>query len=1251
MIKKIYVLKRGEKSKIFYNWLDFFAEVQNLKEFESAKFCYDDELLAAGEEVRLSLKWALKCAEEFLQSDEDCQPLDEEQWAQEILEDAIEEIVDPEEEKLSDLLHEKLFIDEAIRFGSPWLDLLLDVVGGESPLISGRTFTGRYFAPSLYTALLYLILDTDRILEEQLARHEQVCDKKMSRLDRQNWYESIKYELYRSKEYLTLKEIFRKNQMQPLDLKEVKVRNVAAADGYHRKMLKIQLQSYAAMKRFVFQGNHTIVDLYHELVDNLIYQNELREVTGSYTNPDLELVQKTERMGSGLSMQQIMLQANDIRLKLKSEVVGQDAAIDKLEKSFFHTEKSAGELKKGPRNVFLFAGPPGVGKTFMAENFAHSLNIPYRRFDMSGYAANGSLEELEGISTFWSSSKPGVLTSYVLENPKCVLLFDEIEKAGASIIRLFLQVLDEGICFDRYYDCNISFKECVLIFTTNAGKQLFRNAGNENLTLLPDKVVIDALEKDINPETKSPYFPPELVSRMSSHTIIMFNHLKADGIRRVIKKDLQRQLLSTKQKYGFDISKGSEIVAATVQYSMGGGGDARNASKLAGKLIDRELYELLVLINEKAGQEKAGQPLKVSWECDFENTTEEIKEFYTGEKQCTILIFAKLAESTLGFLNESLSYSQTKVIATTEREEYMDIARRENVLFAVVDFALGIEEMEKSLDVSDADTKGRRVFWELKQDYEELPVYVLCNENRYVYSDREKQRLMSIGVEGFVEENNIVPDVNRIYYDICCKRAVEFLQLRHQVLTYKTRKEFELEKGTAKIIFYNLKLEMAVEAEDKSTLISDEIRPSKSWEDIYVSEDVKNELMFAIHYLQNPEEYKRKGVKEPKGVLMYGPPGTGKTSLAKVVAAESQVNFLAVSADELASGGADKVHELFRVARKYAPAVLFIDEIDAIGVNRKMRGADSTLNALLTEMDGFKRVVNKPIFIMAATNLGGAIDPALGRRFDRSFCVDLPKEKGRRWILDRLLAKHSNMFHISENEKQSLVDRSVGMSPAAIENVIETALREGIRSTRVVDDALLDEIFEKCHYGEQREVNSEKEVKHTAYHEAGHAVVQLYYGGTPDYMSVVARGKFNGYVLPGEVEGHPTKEMLLQIICSMLGGRACEMEFGYGLTPGASGDLKQATELATRMVCEFGMYEDEVGLAVISEDNLKYNEDAKRLINSILAEQLREARRILQEKKAAVERLVEAVLSSEQKYLTGKEIAAAYRGGEDCHEK
>ena len=1261
MKKKIYAVKVGRKPGIYMKYLDAYEQIQKYEGGKIRSFSYLDELDQNDETLENSLAYAIKQANEYLKEeipedsqaekdpkrfmdvdDMDCDlpfyvPEDTQstQAAEKPAAPLQKSEVDEKLEKLRQKEKEEAEIFKLLKFNhntrgnTPWLEFLLAWVGAEKTFVTGGTYVGRYSANSLYTGLLYLILDPEMALEQ----YNILNIMNVRELD------ILKNHFYKSEEYRTLKE--RLSHLEAIDLADLRLRNNASASKENSACIKKVPPAYEAMKTYIKNGGHSLISLYEELTTNPVYAEGLLQLSGLYPNKDIKEVeyQNTE---PDLSMQDLVMQAAAIGISLKEVVIGQNEAIDKLENAYFNNEKNMriGNKKRGPRGVFLFAGPPGVGKTYTAENLAAVLGIPYRRFDMSSYQHYESVEEVMGVRQFWKSAQPGVLTDYVSKNPRSIILLDEIEKANRTVTQAFLRILDEGVGFDRYYEKNISFEDVIIIMTTNAGKQLYNSGTKENLALIPDSVVVDALLKDRNVETKVPFFPPEIISRLSSHTIIMFNHLKASAIHKVIKNDSIRQIEKTEKKYGYNLEQGSDWMVSTVQFSAGVNADARNASKLAGKIIDRELYNLLTLAEEKHGLDHSGGVKEIEWEMDFTNADEEIMRLYEGEKDCTIAVFGKIKD----FQSEELRKNQVQIKSTTDIAEFETILQQEDVILSIVDYEQGLEEQNKSLSIVDVDTVGKKAWQKVKELEGSVPVYLLTYADGYSYSEREKEELSQCGIEGFVEEEQLYKQVEGIYKDVCCQNAVDTLALRHQILTYETRNELDLARNKGKIIFYNLKLEMAIEAEDKSTLLSDGLRPNKKWTDICVTKDVKNELMFFVDYLKNPKEYIKKGVRAPRGVLMYGPPGTGKTSLAKVVATESGINFLAISADELMQGGADFVHHQFRVARKYAPAVFFIDEIDAIGVSRGIRGVNSALNALLTEMDGFKKVDDKPVLVMAATNLGSAIDPALARRFDRTFCVDLPDKEARRWILERLLKLHSNMFSISEKELESIVNRSQGMSPAALENVLEAALREGIRSNKTVDDVILDEVFEKYHFGEAREVDSTDEVKHTAYHEAGHALIYMYYGRKPDYMSVVARGDYGGYVSTSEVIYHPTKEEFLQKICAMLGGRAAEQEFGYGLTPSASADLKNATRLATQMVCSYGMYEDEVGLAVVAEENIHNYPHIEKMINEILSQQLKQAREIIREKRDVMERLVHAVMNSEQKYLTQKELLEVYEG-------
>lgn len=954
------------------------------------------------------------------------------------------------------------------------------------------------------------------------------------------------------------------------------------------------------------------------------------------TYPAFELEQKKTEVSARNPVFAVAAKVTAMGTALGNALVGQDEAIRKFENAYFNMLKNeqVKEEKRGPKGVFLFAGPPGVGKTYMAELIARNLNVPYKRFDMSGYSYEGSVIGIVGLDGQYKDSKPGEFTGFVKSNPECVILFDEIEKAHMDVIRVFLRMLDEGICVDEFNKQVVDCRNIIVFFTTNAGKQLYVDAMGENLTALSDSVVIDALEKDMDSVKRTPLFPPEIISRFASNTIIMFNHLPADSIYKIIQKDVSAHLAETQKSYHIELSSGSSLIAQTVMYSLASNIDARKATKLAGKLIDKQIYELICMVQEK--EQNAGLN-KIGWKCDLESASDEVKELYYGDSDPVVIVFGDVKEK----MNHIDTVNNVSIKYVTSVKELREMLQKDHVYSVLIQYEYGMFSQKDNLSILDIPTKGKGALKAVCNETSDIPVYVLCDyEDGYTYSYREKQELRRNGVEDFIGIKDIASEVEEIFVKACCRQNAKKLISQHNVLKFETRKEYHSNTQTGDIVFYNLHLERAIEAEDKSALLTDDLRPNVRWSDICVSDDVKNELMYFIDYLQNPKEYVKKGVSVPKGALMYGPPGTGKTSLAKVVATESSVNFINTTGADLMQSGSRGVEKIFRQARKYAPAVLFIDEIDAIGLSRNYRGSNDALNTLLTEMDGFIKDETKPVFVMAATNMGKELDAALLRRFDRTFEVGLPGKYGRKWILERLLNKHSDTFEISESELDSIVNRSGGLSPAALGNIIEAALRESIRTGKMVTDKMLDDIFEKIIHGESKAKVSEADLMHTAYHEAGHAVIELYYGKEPEYMSVVSRRGFLGYVLTKNNNSHPTKENFLHDICSSLGGRAAELEFNYGLTPGAAADLAYATKIAVNMVCKYGMYEEEIGLAVISEENIHNYPDVQKLINQILGEQLKIARKIVNKKRNVVETLVKTVC--EKKYLTKEELATIY---------
>ncbi len=360
--------------------------------------------------------------------------------------------------------------------------------------------------------------------------------------------------------------------------------------------------------------------------------------------------------------------------------------------------------------------------------------------------------------------------------------------------------------------------------------------------------------------------------------------------------------------------------------------------------------------------------------------------------------------------------------------------------------------------------------------------------------------------------------------------------------------------------------------------------PKTTFADVAGVDEAKKELEEVVDFLKNPTKYKALGARTPKGVILVGPSGTGKTLLAKAVAGEAHVPFFSIAGSEfmemLVGVGAARVRDLFGQAKKSAPAIIFIDEIDAIGRMRSvgiMGGHDEreqTLNQILVEMDGFEP--NTAVMVIAATNRGDLLDSALLRpgRFDRRVVLDLPDMEGRKAILG-IHAKGKPYAPGVDWDKVS--KRTVGFSGADLENMLnESAILAARENKKEIDMKDLEEAATKVKLGpEKKRLQTDMDRKMTAYHEAGHAVV-TYFSPHMDMVhriSIVSRGMALGYTLtpPEKDRLHETKSHLVEQIATMMGGRAAEQLIFNEMTSGAANDIDQATRIARYMVMEFGM--------------------------------------------------------------------------------
>lgn len=449
---------------------------------------------------------------------------------------------------------------------------------------------------------------------------------------------------------------------------------------------------------------------------------------------------------------------------------------------------------------------------------------------------------------------------------------------------------------------------------------------------------------------------------------------------------------------------------------------------------------------------------------------------------------------------------------------------------------------------------------------------------------------------------------------------------------------------------------------------ADELGNNVTFEDVAGADEEKQELREIVDFLRNPKAFTEMGARIPKGVLLVGPPGTGKTLLAKAVAGEAKVPFFSISSSEFVElyvgVGASRVRDLFHTAKRCAPAIIFIDEIDAVG---RQRGAglgnghderEQTLNQLLVEMDGFSN--SQGIIVIAATNRPDVLDPALLRpgRFDRRVTVNYPDVKGRQEII-AVHAKHKTFEPDVSFEK--IAKLTPGCTGADLENMLNEAAILAVRENRkAISAADVDEAIKRVLYGPEKKsrVVSEENMRVVSYHEVGHAVVaHCTPNGEPVHeLSIIPRGRAAGYtrMLPSDTYENVTKHKLLDMIAVYLGGRAAEMLFLDDVSTGAQNDLMRATETARRIVTEYGMSdvigpvylagEQEVFIGKSFEHARNFSEDVAAKIDCeirrIMDEQNDRALKLLDEHRDGVERVVAALREKEQ--ITGDEFVALF---------
>ncbi|MCR4779494.1 MAG: AAA family ATPase [Ruminiclostridium sp.] len=1053
-------------------------------------------------------------------------------------------------------------------------------------------------------------------------------------------------------------------------------------EGYSREWLNEQISSATHAENKLARMSGDIIDDLSEPEEETEYDDDF-DFDDDYDYDDEPEEETNKQKQENLA--EIARSVNDLRRELHERIKGQDHAVDEFCDGIFNAYAGSGSdpERKRPRAVFTFAGSPGCGKTLMAKTAARVLfGKEPLFFSMTDYSGPQSHEGLIGISSFYKSSQPGKLTMAVLQDPDNILVIDEIEKADENVIMLFYQMLDEGRLVDaslsgRYAKSGerdseemgelirktkgvVSFENTIIIFTTNVGRDLYESSSAMNSALIPKSTLINALATETDPITGKPFFPTAFVSRLSTGYPILFNRLTPDALISIAHRNFTLCAEAVERKWGISCTADNDVYAALL-YSEGGRVDGRRFETKVDRLIPANLRSVLPFAENH-------DISRVRFSVSMKDAPAQAAALFDPEKSRTrVLVYAdtEFSDKLRKAGGESFNF-----LCSDRVSDILELAKNSEPDLALIDISMKSSDAKedngmvtvagRTVAASPSARKwrfGKTLFEELAEICPWLPLYMLEPVDQS-YGGELISYFMKNGARDLIKEPAGDEELSAMSQALMTARKNTYMIAQAEKLS-STSKSLAFDcspvitENGVNIRLERLRLIASPPAEDIRLAVSAAERPTDRMDDVVGLDGAKNELRGLIRYLKDPRGYAAKGYPVPKGVLLYGSPGTGKTMLARAVAGECGVTFIAKSSGEFASAyngvGAEKIRGIFESARRNAPAIIFIDEIDTIAAQRSAGSHNDTLNELLAQMDGFKVDLKRPVVLIAATNYGiepgdggiGVIDEALRRRFSRCVKVEQPDLNARKELFTVLLGKICGCT-VDDAEITAAAEQTAGVSPAIIKKMVEKAMWNALDNDRPLDNELLDEAVLSELYGSVSELTVD-EVRSTAIHECGHALMYyINHGSAPAYVTAVSRSNYGGYMLPAEnarKKAYYTGDDLRARIRELLGGRAAEIVFlgeSSGITTGVADDLKRATAIAEDYIMRYGM-DTVVGMAVRG----KSSDEIIARVNAMLAEEMENTISVIESHREKVQELADKLIG--KKYLNAGNIESVLK--------